>query len=215
MKKSIITLVCSMFSVVAMAQMTVSDAWKAMPDSILPYFNSQLRSEIIDMYKISHDSKTKNLLEGESSVKSLTDTLLCLQLNPSTEMQLMLLPKKDSTNLICMVRSFGTPTMESRITFYSTDWKKTEERFGLPDLTNAPLMLNMLTERPDTMSTEKFREVKKLIEPVMVSANLHVEDNEPVISLSINSPLLTKEEYLRLNTIKKQKSFKWKEDKFK
>ena len=38
MKKSIITLVCSMFSVVAMAQMTVSDAWKAMPDSILPYF---------------------------------------------------------------------------------------------------------------------------------------------------------------------------------
>ena len=85
-----------MFSVMAMAQMTVADAWKAMPDSILPYFNSQLRSEIIDMYKISHDSKTKNLLEGESSVKSLTDTLLCLQLNPSTEMQLMLLPKTAS-----------------------------------------------------------------------------------------------------------------------
>ena len=208
MKKLNIFLAACLTAIQASAQTTVGDVWKAMPDSILPYFNSAARTEIIDVYKINKESKVKNLLGGESWIKDITDRCLEIQLNKVTSLQMQLLPTTDSTNIVCMVKTYGTQQKESEIKFYNTDWSKADGNFSLPDFSDRNRALEMLTQKPDTISEEKFKKLQALIEPAVVEARLDNKGNG-TITFSISGLLLTKEEENELNCIKKQKSVKW------
>lgn len=209
MKKIIFTLIGIISCITVFAQETISETWKAMPDSIIPYFNTQLRAELIDNYKMSNNTQTKNLLEGYSSVKVMTDRFLDIKLNKSVDLQLMLLPASDSTNIICMVKSYGSPVLESKIYFYSTSWQKLSDNFSLPNANDFKQMEQLLICKPDTMPVEDFYEIKKLIEPVMISATLQENNDRQSITFSVNTPLLNTDEKLRLDRIKRQKTFKW------
>ena len=206
MRKFIISAISAFMCFATVSAQNISDLWIEMPDSILPYFNKGLRTEMVDSYKIKAGSESKNLLNGTCSIKGLTDSMVDVQLSSAVRMKLCLLPVADSTKMLCMVKTFSTPALESSVTFYGTDWKRLKSSFGLPDMSDAAKMVDMLIARPDTMSQERFMELKRKIEPAMVLAEIN-EDNEIVLQLSC--PFLTKVENSSMKCIFRKRTLKW------
>lgn len=204
-------MLCLSLAVASMAQ-GMEEVFTSMPDSIFPYLNLSVRTDLVNAFKAKTKLETKNLLGGDCIVNDMTDRFMDIRLNKMTDLKLLLLDRRDSTQMLCVARTYGSPAAESKIEFYTADWKPVGGRFGLPDTSDARLMLSMLTCRPDTMTEQRFAEIKKNIEPVMVAADL-TPNGEIRFSLSV--PLLQKEDLKAVETIKKQKSLKWCGDTFK
>lgn len=206
MRKVISIIVISMMATQVWASSSIEELWKNMPDSIISYFNAAVRTEMLDMYNITHGTKTKNLLGGQCWIDSISNDLIEMHINESTTLQIATFTCNDSTKIMCMVKGYGQPAHESSISFYTDDWKRIDSTFGLPDTKDAKFMLNMLTHRPDSISESKYIESLKMIEPVMVTATI---TSEHEIVFSISSSLLTKDENCEVDKIKKKKCFKW------
>lgn len=193
------------------AKITMEEAWKSMPDSIIPYLNAGLRTEMIDLYNGGHATETKNILEGNSRILQVKADFAEIRLNSSAIMQLQLYDKLDSTQVICMIKTYGTPAVESEIAFYTTNWERINGNMGLPDMSDASLMANILTAKSDTMDIERYEELKGKLEPITVVAEIKAKD----IVFTPVSVLLTKEEKNLIDQIILQKSFKWNGEIFK
>lgn len=191
----------------ACAQTTVKDVLGTMPPEVIPYINSDQRGEM-NKFTIDNDTVVvKNTLNGTSTVTTIGDDFARLDLNKNTRLIIKLLPVSDSTQIICLVKSVRRPVPESVVEFYDTNWKVINNSFNLPDTRNAEAMLNELTARPDTMSQERFEELRKYIEPVVVRANIPHGGNTITFRLSV--PFTTKEKFNEIKAILKKKSFKW------
>lgn len=189
------------------AQKNITDLLKTMPDSIIPYLNNNQKAEL-SKFSNAHDSlKVKNMLGGETSIDSLSNSFVRIKLNDDTDMQLKLLPLKDSTMIICAIKTYRKPVPDSSIKFYTTDWERIKDTFGLPTMSNVDAILDLLTERPDTMSTTRYNELRNELEPVIIEATF--TGTEPTITYKLSLPLLNKEEMQGVKAILKQKSFKW------
>lgn len=206
MRKTILTIVVSLTAIQTWAASNVEELWKNMPDSIISYFNVAARTEMLDMYNITHGAKTKNLLNGQCWVDSVSNDLIEMHINESTILQIATFTCDDSTKIVCMVKGYGQPIHESSISFYTEEWRRIDSTFGLPDTRDAKLMLNMLTHRPDSISENIYNESIKMIEPVMVTATI---TSEHEIIFNINNSMLTKDENREVDKIKKKKCFKW------
>jgi len=68
-------------------------------------------------------------------------------------------------------------------------------------------MLDCLTARPDTMSNDRYDELRRKIEPVIVSIDIANSGSDFTYRLSL--PLLNKKEQDEMKAIIKQKSFNW------
>ena len=212
MRKIILNLLFCFLGLPVFSATDVATLWKAMPDSVIPYFNAGLRTEMVDMYKIDRKTVSKNILGGACWIDSLSDDIMSLHINKYTSLIIAAYQKSDSTQIICVVKSFGSPATESSVSFYTEEWKNAENNYGLPTNTDCEAIVRSLTYRPDTMSAERYAEIIKKLEPVMVVADVN-EDKE--IEFEINCPLLTAEERRELEAVKKKKCFKWNGETFK
>ena len=204
-KLALLILIC--MSAVNINANSIEDEFINMPDSIIPYFNMSIRTNLVNNYKDKTNLATKNLLDGECLINKIANDYIDMKLNKVTNLGLTQLMRNDSTKIFCLVRTYGNPAMESNVTFYTSDWKIIKDNnFGLPDFSDSKKMTDMLTWCPDTMTAEKIWNIKKAIEPVMVIAKL---SDAETINICINCITLTKDEKEDLNSIKKQKSFKW------
>lgn len=193
------------------AKTTIDEAWKCMPDSIIPYLNAGLRTEMTDLYNGGHVTETKNILEGNSRILQMKTDFAEIRLTSSAIMQLQLYDKLDSTQVICMIKTYCTPAVESEIAFYTTNWERINSNMGLPDISDASVMADILTAKSDTMDIERYKELRSKLEPLTVVAEIKEKD----IVLTPTSVLLTKEEKNLIDQILLQKSFKWNGEIFK
>ena len=183
----IILLVCA--PILVGAQISLRDVWLSMPDGMIPYLNKNLRLEHLDFVDMGVKSEVNHQLNGVSVMDTLTADYTHITLSKSSSLELRLLPVNDSTKIICVVRTFKAPAEESEIRFYDTDWNLLTDDYGLEkiknqDNTDTEFLLSSFVQRPDTLSTERFEELCKLIEPVMVSASFDVA--EPVLTFRLS-----------------------------
>lgn len=208
MKALITTIISlSMCLTTALAQNKAVEALNTMPKELLPYISD---SQLQEMGKFTIDNdtvKVKNELNGTSTVTTINDDFAKLDLSNSVLMLIKLLPLNDSTQIICLVRTIKIPLPESSVSFYTTDWKRIRSRFGLPDTRNAGAMLYDMTQKPDTMSVDRFNELRDYLDPVTISAD--IPEGGDIITFKINVPFTTKEEKSKVEAIIRQKSFKW------
>lgn len=206
----IILLVCA--PILVGAQISLRDVWLSMPDGMIPYLNKNLRLEHLDFVDMGVKSEVNHQLNGVSVMDTLTADYTHITLSKSSSLELRLLPVNDSTKIICMVRTFKAPAEESEIRFYDTDWNLLTDDYGLEkiknrDNTDTEFLLSSFVQRPDTLSTERFEELCKLIEPVMVSASFDVA--EPVLTFRLSVPLAVPDDHEQLKSILWPRRFKW------
>ena len=110
------------------AQTTMSELFKVMPDSLLPYLSQNNRLDLIDFREANMEAKVTNLLDGQTRMTALTADSLVLELSPSSTIRLYLLPVSapvDSANhIICMVSTihFSESRYEQSAQCYSLHW---------------------------------------------------------------------------------------------
>lgn len=194
------------------------DLWLTMPDSLCTCLDRSLRTELLDFVDMGVKAEVKNRMNGQSTMDTLTADYTRVRLSESSAIQLKLLPAQ-SDSVVCMVRTFSAPASESFVSFFSTSWQPIASDFGLSGVgvmqgtdAEASALLDAFTERPDTMSVNRFQELKKLIDPVMVSASL--SPVHPEITFSLSIPVATAEEKQQLSAILVQRKYKWEGGKF-
>ncbi len=119
-------------------QVTVRDVFKLMPDSIVPYLTENNRLDLLDFIDSKMTAEVTNSLGGKSVMTKLSERHLSLRLSEASTMDLLLLPVSqpvDSTSqLICLIRTYGADVCESSIQFFSAKWRQlpTNQYIDLP-----------------------------------------------------------------------------------
>lgn len=176
-----------------------------MPDSLFPYLTRNNRLDCIDFIESKMKAEIKNKFDENSELVSLTDDYLKFRLNENCTYEMKLLTVAgDTLQRICLIRSYSAPEVESDISFYSQDWKR---------LDNGRLIImptfNSFWHRPDTMSVDKFAELRRYIDPVMMSAAFVESGDMPTIQFSVAQPLLNKEDKKLIKPAIVQINVKW------
>ena len=206
----IILLVCA--PILVGAQISLRDAWLSMPDGMIPYLNKNLRLEHLDFVDMGVKSEVNHQLNGVSVMDTLTADYTHITLSNSASIELRLLSVNDSTKIICMVKTFKAPAEESEIHFYDAKWNQLAGDYGLEqiknqDNTDVDVLLSNFIQKPDTMTSERFEELSKLIEPVMVYASFDV--SEPILTFKLSIPLATPDDREQVKSILRSRRFKW------
>ena len=206
MKRTAIAILVVVMAFPAMAQRTMRDFIITMPDSLVEYLNKTKRTEMVDFYDMGVKAETFNLLQGSTVLDSLTSTFADISVNKSQRMQLALLPLHEADTLICMVNSFLGEAPESEVHFFNTQWMPMPSKDFLDEVTASQLM-----QRPDTMDVERYDELVKFFDPVMIAAVLTPDSN---LIFQLSTPMVTTEEKKQLDAIVLQKKFKWNRQRF-
>jgi hypothetical protein len=97
-----------------------------MPDSLIPQLESAWRKDLIDLYNTGKEARLQNTMNGYSKLLTLTSDYALLQATERTTMELKSLPLVNNTYIICMITTIDGPVSDSRVAFYTTDWKLLE-----------------------------------------------------------------------------------------
>ncbi len=206
MKRTAIAILVVVMAFPAMAQRTMRDFIITMPDSLVEYLNKTKRTEMVDFYDMGVKAETFNLLQGSTVLDSLTNTFADISVNKSQRMQLALLPLHEADTLICMVNSFLGEAPESEVHFFNTQWMPMPSKDFLDEVTASQLM-----QRPDTMDVERYDELVRFFDPVMIAAVMTPDSN---LIFQLSTPMVTTEEKKQLDAIMLQKKFKWNRQRF-
>ncbi len=71
---------------------TMADAFRAMPDSLLPYLSKNNRLDLVDFIESKMTARVTNAFDGETTLDTLSTDYLSLTLSPSSVMEMRLLP---------------------------------------------------------------------------------------------------------------------------
>ncbi len=207
MKKSrIIALFCLLLVGYGIDAKSIKDLLVSMPDSIVPLLNKNLRTELVELHEMKVKAEVNNLLGETSVMDTITRNFFQIRLDAACTLQVKMLPAAEGDSLLCMVRTFSAPEKDSEVMLFDQQWRTldTSRLFGGKGLADVQ---ESLMQKPDTMSEQRFRELKTMVEPRMMSAILFEHDNSIVFRLSL--PLLSEEEKKQVNAIKVQRKFNW------
>ena len=191
----------------AVAQTSMQEVFKSMPDSLMPLLTENNRLDFIDFVASNMEAKVTNTLGGQSVLTQLTDRYLHIRLSAASEVQMRLLPLSvpvDSMNqMICLVRTYGTPDsgQESSVTFYSCSWRH------LPLSVSGLVAPQELLHQPATMSQERFSEVTKMLEPSFIVARL--SDVADELTFSLVPTCIPEDDVTDIESVRVSKSVKW------
>ncbi len=160
----------------------VSSFWISMPDSMIPYLNKEIRTELVDHMKKGADQVTLNLFQDTVRIAALTDSYLKVELSHSSEVEIRRFTSSKGQTRFAMVRTYKAPSAESTLTIYTDDWQRVKGK---------RIDANLLA-KPDTMSQDAFNGLLTLSDPQMIE--MHLSPASETISLSISYPFLSQEE---------------------
>lgn len=184
---------------------SLRELWLSMPDSLLPTLDNNLRLELVDLVDMKVKPEVKNLLGEECLIDTLTSDFLEVTTSSSAKVQMCLLPMGTGDSILCVIKNFSAPAMESEVRFYDSQWKETGSKAYLPsDISQLSRYLNA---KPDTLGEDEYQERLSLLEPIVVSAKFSYPSKSLVFSVSL--PLVSNDDKGKLNAILSQRKFKW------
>ena len=206
--KQLFLIAAMLFSAtMSFAQKQMKDYWVAMPDSVVPYLNETKRTEMVDFYQMGVKAETFNLLQGATTLDSLTATFADVTLNPTARIQLSLLPTTGGDTLICMSRTYYGEAPETTVSFYDSQWRPIPSAGLLPTI-----LPESLVQRPDTMTVERYDDLFRLVDPMMTYVLMSSGGQE--LTFFLSTPMVTKKEKMALEAILVQRKLKWDGEKF-
>ncbi len=106
----------------------------SMPDSITPTLTKSDRMDFLDYMDSGMKASARNKLGGESVMTRFEDNMLSIQTSRSGRMDMLLLKKGKDETLICIVRTVNAKYEDSRLFFFTEDWKSVpaDELIELP-----------------------------------------------------------------------------------
>lgn len=152
----------------------INSVFVSMPDSLSPLLTKVNRQDFADFLSSGMKAVVKNRFGGKSEMLKLTDDYLKIKTTESSSEEMKLLPLNDSVNVVCVVKTYSGPAEDSRVYFYSIDWKElpSSEFISLPQHADFYRSTN---DSINTVSKEEFTD-----EMFVMKAELSDEDNSIV-----------------------------------
>lgn len=195
MKKIVTLLVALGFSLSMYAQ-EAKTLFVQMPDSLSPWLTAINRADCIDFLESKMRAQVENRFGRKSEMTALSSDYIHVRLAPEVDWQMKLLATGDSTRVICVVTTVYAPVCDSRVEFFTTDWKPVPaSRFlTLPRLTD---FLLPATNPEDSIVLD--RAVASL-DMLLLKADLSQADE--TLTFTLTTP-----EYVEKETAEKLKPF--------
>jgi hypothetical protein len=94
-----------------------------MPDEYIPQFEDAWRKDLVELYRAGKPATLENTMNGRSTLLKLTQDYILLQTTEHSTLEMKFLPLVNQTYIVCMVTTVSAPVADSRVAFYTTDWK--------------------------------------------------------------------------------------------
>ena len=133
MKRTVTVIIMALMLVAARAA-DLRTLFVGMPDSIMPTMTKSDRMDFLDYMDSGMKARVRNKLGGESVMTQFEENMLSIQTSQSGRIDMMLLSRGKDENLICIIRTVTAKYDDSRLSFYTEDWKPvpTDELIELP-----------------------------------------------------------------------------------
>ena len=182
-KRIAISALLVVLTILPLSATSIKELWIAAPDSLFPYLDKAKRIDLVEV------KKTKNKLDGISTLDTLTSDFMQVSLNKLTQVQIKLLPVNGDT-LVCMVKTYLLPEGDSEVLFYDCNWQQ-KRRVALD--------WRKYIAKADGMSDEAFKQKVESLKLGFVKVTINADDN--MMNLEIEVPLTPKEEKTDLQAI--------------
>ena len=197
MRKLLFGLCLAAMPITMMAQQ-VCKMWVNMPTSVAGALEKSGRQELLDLKQMKKAATIAGPLGERCSIDTLTADFLSARMNEVYTLQMKMLPTSSGDSLLCLVQTYAGPQPESRIAFYSPDWKA---------LSMPQMHLDVDLQRPDTMSEGDFNKLQALFDPKLISFSLSPSTAELVVALS--PAVISEEEKADVKLLKLQNKLNW------
>ena len=129
----IVSLLLLLTASVAMAQ-DMPQLFVEAPDTVLPLLTRNNRADCVDFVDAGMRARVSNRLDGKSELLRLTDDFLEMKMSNHSTLQMKLLPRSAGDTIVCMVKTVCAESCDSRILFYTKDWKQLPQQFAYPPI---------------------------------------------------------------------------------
>jgi len=147
-------------SILTQAQQA-GDFFKSMPSELLPGVSEGNKT----MLMVNRSKTTVPYSLGEIEKVVHGDDYLQIKTSDAGTLELKLLPVRDDSVVICVIRTVCTSVCDSHISFYSSDWNKLDNERFLPDV-SADFFLN---SSPKKSKNDKYAVSLPDIYPISAS----------------------------------------------
>lgn len=192
MKKIFLILLVS-FSLLPLNAQNMRQIWLEMPDSIVPYLNRSLRTELADYVTMGMKSEVMNALRDTTRIEKLADDYILVQLSNATKLEI----KSLDASTIAMIQTWCGPLAESKLSLFSNNWEVKPLNIDV-----SPMFV-----KPDTMSQQRYSELLDMANVTMNEMQLSVKDNSLTIKYSV--PLLSSTDKKEMQAILRQRKLNW------
>ncbi len=187
-------------------QPLMRDVFRQMPDTLLPTVSHNNCLDMVDFIDSGMKAVITDNLGGQCSMDTLTTDYTRISMGESLSIEFKLLPTAaqlpdSSVCMVCMVKTFGSKTKESEVTFFTQKWKQ------LPTTLVPGSYAPQLVARPDTMSATRYAEIYPDTDLLMVAAALSPADN--TLTLTPQLPLQTSDERKETTPLLHALTLKW------
>ncbi|PDP68480.1 DUF3256 family protein [Prevotella intermedia] len=191
--KKIFLILLVMFSLLPLNAQNMRQIWLEMPDSIVPYLNRSLRTELADYVTMGMKSEVMNALRDTTRIEKLTDDYILVKLSNATKLEI----KSLDTSTIAMVQTWCGPLAESKLSLFSNNW----------EVKPLNIDVSLMFVKPDTMSQQRYSELLDMANVTMNEMQLSVKDNSLTIKYSV--PLLSSTDKKEMQAILRQRKLNW------
>ena len=124
-----------MLATLPVAAQNMRAVFIGMPDSIIPLLTENNRADCVDFIDAGMRAQVSNRLGGKSELLQLTDDYLRMKTSSHSTFEMKLLPRTAGDTLLCVVRSVCAEACNSRVSFYTKEWKECKDvQFEYPAL---------------------------------------------------------------------------------
>ncbi|WP_294479812.1 DUF3256 family protein [uncultured Bacteroides sp.] len=187
--------IIGVFSLTALQAQEAKTLFINMPDSLSPLLTKVNREDCIDFLGSNMKAQVDNRFGKKSEMTKLSNDYIHMQMSPHTTWQMKLLALNDTTNIICTVSTACAPACDSRLSFYTTDWKP----LSASEFITLPVMNDFLNTS-DSAAIYEFDEARRSADILLMKADFNKENTELTITL-------TTPEYMSKETAEKLKPF--------
>ena len=171
--RTFILIMLAMSGLSAFSQTKAKDVFATAPDSIFPLLTTNNRLDCIDLIENNMKATVKNKLEQKTEMTALTDSYL--QIKPSERSVVEIKMLNDS--VFCLINTCLGPAPDSRISFFTHDWKPYKTTFPMPHATD------FWTSVPDSLAIDANFAQRSLEDLLLIQISADKENTELTLTI--------------------------------
>ena len=138
MRKIILFIACVLGVSASAQSVRMRDVFAAMPDSLMPLVTKNNRLDCIDFIENNMEAKARNRADEFVELKKLTEDYLLFETSPMSRVEMKLLTMDDSTQVVCMVRTYMAPGADSQVELFTAQWERVDKELAARFVTARP-----------------------------------------------------------------------------